>query len=154
MIIKLTYGHETVIDEADSDLALLKWSTRRSYNKFYAYRATGVHMHRIILSRVLGRELLPSELVDHEDGNGLNNRRDNLRLASHAQNARNRQMHKNNTSGYKGVYKNGKRFIARLTVNGRLTSVGTYDTSELAALAYNAAAILHHGEFARLNEFT
>lgn len=60
-------------------------------------------LHRVVMSRVLGRAFEESEFVDHIDGNKLNNRRENLRLVTSKQHSRNRRISKNNTSGYKGV---------------------------------------------------
>lgn len=149
--IQLTKGNQCAVNTQDFDLNEFKWSSQLNGGNNYAIRNGSIQMHRIIMSRILDRELLPSERVDHKDGNGLNNRRNNLRLATHTQNMQNRKKHKNNTTGYKGVFKNGKKYIARIRVNGKLLSCGTYETPELAARAYDNAALIHFGEFARLN---
>lgn len=158
IIIPLTRGYSTIIDAIDSDLANLKWNSQSAKGKSYAVRYSStkskkslIFLHRVILSRVLGREILPTEKVDHKDGNGLNNRRGNLRLATHAQNMRNRKIGKNNTTGYKGVTKRGDKFRAAIQVNGKTKKLGTYSTAIDAADAYDKAAIKHHGEFAATN---
>jgi len=88
--------------------------------------------------------------IDHVDGDGLNNRLGNLRLATKSQNQHNRKRSKNNTTGYKGVCydKSRGKFIAQIMVRNRLTRLGRYPTAALAYAAYCAAADKHHGEFA------
>ncbi len=91
--------------------------------------------------------------VDHANGDGLDNRRENLREASHGQNMANKRLYRNNTSGYKGIswQNNRRRWQARIWVAGRFKSLGTYSLPEDAARAYDAAALRYFGEFARLN---
>ena len=107
-------------------------------------------MHRLILGAPLGAD------VDHRDGDGLNNTRSNLRLASRSQNMANvtRTVH-GASSKYKGI-----TFIARLrlhpwkaqiTVGGQHIDLGRWATEEEAARAYDAAAVKYFGEFARTN---
>lgn len=154
--IPLTRGYSTVIDQIDSYLLEYKWSTGVGVNTYYAKRGTTINyiqktiqMHCVIMSKIIGRELMQKEWVDHIDGNGLNNRRENLRLASPSQNARNRSIQKNSTTGYKGVSPKGKSYQARITIDGNTICLGTFPTPELAALAYAEAALKHHKEFAR-----
>lgn len=93
-------------------------------------------------------------LVDHIDGNRLNNRRYNLRTCDNHGNCRNRGKSKNNQSGYKGVFLRKKTgtWICSITKNRKKVFLGDFKTKEEAALAYNEAAIRLHGEFAKLNE--
>lgn len=152
--IQLTRGYETVVDEIDKDLSLLKWQILQNRNgKCYAAgrsQSGKAYLHRLVLERVLGRQLSRQEYVDHIDGNGLNNRRGNLRLASAAQNQWNSAAKPNNTSGYKGVgfCKITKKWRARIRIGGKSLHLGLYDTPEDAHLAYCDAALKYHGEFA------
>lgn len=89
--------------------------------------------------------------IDHRDGNSLNNRRANLRLATHAQNQHNRKAYATNTSGYKGVsyYRPTGKWVARIELKGKCKGLGYFFTPEAAHAAYIAAAKELHGEFAR-----
>ena len=105
MLIELTRGKHTVIDAADVDLAGRSWHAvpgHRSVGNytFYAARRKGskhITLHREILERILGRRLQEGEECDHIDGNGLNNRRSNLRLVDHRRNIRNSHNRKSIT---------------------------------------------------------
>ena len=95
----------------------------------------------------------PSFEIDHKDTNKANNKWDNLRPATHAQNMWNRGATVNNGSGFKGVRwsDHSARFLARITVNKDVISLGTFDDPVEAARAYDQAALRYHGEFARTN---
>jgi hypothetical protein len=105
-------------------------------------------MHRVLSGLNFGDE----REVDHEDGDGLNNTRRNLRIASHAQNQANKGARCDNASGLKGVYfcSDRNKYRAQIRVNGRLVSLGQYSTAEMASSAYIAAAKIHFGEFAHV----
>lgn len=89
--------------------------------------------------------------VDHKNGNGLDNRRSNLRLATTQQNNFNVGITKRNTSGYKGVYPARNGFVATIRKSGKLYHGGTFKTALEAAKKYNELAKQYHGEFAWLN---
>lgn len=91
----------------------------------------------------------PSKNIDHKDGNGLNNKWSNLRLATVAQNTANSKMYSTNTVGFKGVQRNKRRFQARIIVDGKFHHLGMFATAEEAHDAYVKAAKKHFGEFAR-----
>lgn len=117
---------------------------KRKNGKFYS-----LLMHRIILN------LTDNKIkVDHINGNGLDNRKQNLRLATTQENGYNRKVNKNNTSGYKGVvyHKRDKRYQCSIKINGKRIHLGYFKTAIEAAKAYNEAAIKYFGEFARLNK--
>lgn len=87
--------------------------------------------------------------VDHVDGDPMNNVRSNLRLCTHAENMRNRKIHSNNKSGYKGVYFGDTSWRAQIRADGKTYRLGRYKTAEEAHAAYQKAASELHGEFAR-----
>lgn len=95
-----------------------------------------------------------NHLIDHKDKNTLNNSKDNLRLATFAQNSRNKYIRnvRKDECKYKGVYKtNSNNYIARIYYNKKNINLGTYETQEQASIAYNEKAIELFGEFASLN---
>jgi hypothetical protein len=96
-----------------------------------------------------------NDLCDHADHNGLNNQRNNLRLASHSQNCINRNIYKKNTSSkYLGVSfcHSTNKWKAEIRFNGSYKYLGVFNSEEEAALAYNEKAIEVHGKFARPNK--
>ena len=144
--IPLTQGKVAIVDDEDYEtLAAHKWYAQRLGFTFYAARnvcttsgeRTIERMHRVVLSRKLGRALLRREEVDHEKGNGLDNRREKLRLATKAQNGRNcRRRVANPSSQYLGVYldKCTGRWRVRIEVNGKNVHLGRYADETEAAL--------------------
>lgn len=153
--IALTRGYVALVDDEDFDwLSRWKWIVHthpRGYDTALrcvpaAEGGGQVKMHRAILGA------RPGLVVDHINGNTLDNRRCNLRLCTHAENMRNRRPHKNNAVGFKGVnlHANGS-YVARIRADGRNVRLGTFACPVEAARAYDAAARRFHGEFARLN---
>lgn len=155
--VQLTRGYEAIIDAADADLvSMWNWSVMRTgVDLKYAKRnrlvgdgdgPKAILLHRVICNPPLGFG------VDHINGNGLDNRRSNLRVASQAQNCRNTRLRARNTSGYKGVFwdKFTSRWMAAIGCNGKFHNLGRFKTREEAAAAYAAAATDLFGKFARL----
>jgi hypothetical protein len=149
--INLTQGKTTEIDDVDYPfISSIKWRTANIRGKLYAINSSKIYessLHRLLLGASSG------VVVDHIDGNGLNNKRSNLRLCSNKENVRYQTLSKMNTSGYKGVsiHKQTQKYRAQIRVNNRLMHLGLYTTKEEAAEAYNNAAIVHFGPFAKLN---
>ena len=110
-------------------------------------KSTTVLMHRLIIGAEKG------EKVDHKNGNGLDNRRDNLRLATSSQNTANTPPPATNTSGYKGVHfhRRNKTWEASVVFEGARRHLGKFESPEDAARAYDAAAIEIWGEYAWTN---
>jgi hypothetical protein len=159
--IPLTQGYVAIVDDCDADLAEFKWSVRIGASGI-VYAVGNVSpavkytaMHRIVLERIEGRPLLRSELTDHINNTGTDNRRGNLRACSAAENSRNRKASSRNLSGLKGVRTTGQRinpFAAQITVNGKQIALGGYNTAEEAHAAYVAAAIHYFGPYANNGE--
>jgi hypothetical protein len=156
--ILLTQGYEAIVDEEDfAGLNRYRWKILKSGSKRYAARSrkwpggkyTTILMHREILC------VEKDECIDHRNGNGLDNRRENLRAATYSQNLANRRT-KFGTSRFKGVHWNIQRQIwhAQIgcgqTEDGRqkVVFLGFYENEEDAALAYDRMAVEIHGEFA------
>ncbi|WP_444461576.1 HNH endonuclease [Rhodobacter capsulatus] len=123
-------------------------------NEKYGYRRVRIdgkkkQVHRIIWTMFNG-DIPEGMLIDHKDGNTGNNRLENLRLATRADNNRNRAMQKNNTTGFPGVTfrKITGKWEARIRCDCKKIHLGTFDTPDLANLAYITAAENLHGDFA------
>lgn len=143
----MTRGLFAVIDEADwPTVSQHKWHAR-TYESGCTYALTNtpdggkLSMHNLLAGR-------DGFTVDHRDRDGLNNRRENLRVATRSQNNQNRRKQRGE---YKGVHPHGKRWRAIIQANGERKHIGTFDTPELAARAYDDEARKLHGEFACLN---
>ena len=152
--IPLSRGLVAIVDDEDYDAvtAVGKWSATPSSKTFYARRTVrnGPPPHGTLFMHTF---LMGTLGVDHRNGNGLDNRRANLRIATHGQNMRNRGLVATNSTGYKGVqYRRPGVWRARIQLDRKQLHLGQYPTPEEAAEAYNAAAIKYFGEFALLNE--
>ena len=103
--------------------------------------------HRVVFMYHHG--FLP-EFVDHKNGNGLDNRIENLRVATKSENCRNRTLHRNNQSGFKNVawVKSNNAWSVSLSVNGKKKHIGFFKDIEFADLVAQEARNLYHGEFA------
>jgi len=158
--IPLSKGYETIVSIEDADLASLTWyALYGKGSKPYAVRnnplktPSHITLHRTIACRIYGELLINGMQVDHIDGNSLNNKRENLRLATQAQNSSNSQGQKRQVDrGYlKGAHyhKRNKYWSSSITVNGVNIHLGTFKSMEEAHEAYKTAAIKYFGEFAR-----
>lgn len=146
--IPLTKGQVAWVDDNDHGwLNQWKWCATRVRHTYYAVRRAGkrfLYMHRVILP--------DAPRVDHRDGNGCNNQRENLRAATPAQNCQNRRLASNNKTGFKGV-----SWASRLNQykayiwDGRSIHLGYFRDVIDAARAYDVAALQRFGEFACTN---
>lgn len=106
-----------------------------------------IRLHRLLTGATAGYD------VDHINGDPTDNRRSNLRVITHHQNAINVGLRCNSKTGYKGVCwtSREKMYRAYIFVKGKQKSLGYYSNPQEAALAYDKAASFYFGEFARLN---
>jgi hypothetical protein len=156
-LIPIEAGHVAIVNAADYEwVARYNWLLLRGHNgKFYAHASvTGgsLYMHRLIAETPAGYE------TDHINGNGLDNRRANLRIATPSQNSANmwkpqRPDGRPRTSIYKGVHwaKGSRKWVAKIEVSGCSKYLGSFTVEADAARAYDAAAEAAWGDFARLN---
>jgi hypothetical protein len=150
--IPLTDGGVTLVD--DRDFEKLRKCTWVRNDQGYVLRTKWVNSLRRSISFRMHREIMgvSEEFeIDHIDGNRANNQRSNLRVATHAENLRNRGKNRNNTSGFKGAFlqKLSGRYFAQICVDRRRIYLGTFNTPEEAHAAYMVAAHKYHKEFAR-----
>lgn len=155
--IQLTQGKVALVDDEDYErlMAMGKWyaSQNRKNGNWYAKVGiksnskcgrTSIGMHRV----VLGSDF---RVIDHKDGNGLNNQKPNLRGCTFQQNQMNKRISKVSKTGFKGVFVRGDRYIAKCTFNKQSIHLGTFTTTQDASRAYNEFVSSKFGEFARPN---
>ncbi len=156
--IKLSQGKYALVDDTDYEfLSQYKWSVSKTRKTFYAIKSLVINkktnkrqtliMHRMIMNT-------PKDMhTDHINGNGLDNRRKNLRICTSMQNSWNSRTAKNNKSGYKGVcfikYRN--KYKAQICHNRKIVFLGYFTQKADAAIAYNNASKIFHGAFSNLN---
>jgi hypothetical protein len=150
-------GKVTIVSEEDYEyLKQFSWRLESSgyvvtfdKEKYKNTKKLGyLYMHRMI-------NKTPNELfTDHINGNRLDNRRENLRTVTKSQNMLNKGTPRHNKSGYKGVYchKQNNKWRASISIYGKQTHIGYFESKEDAARAYNEMALKYHGEYAFLNE--
>lgn len=151
--LPLTKGAVAILDDEDKELVLracgswyfdgryakaTKWNKKeKKYDRLY--------LHRVIMNAPKGMD------VDHINGDKLDNRRENLRICTRSDNINNKPSSRPNTSGHRGVFKEKKssRWLAYITVRGRLVRLGTWDTFEEAVAVRKAVADIFYpiGDF-------
>lgn len=156
--IPLTRGQVASVDDEDYErVNAVKWYAQKNRNTWYAQRGSQtcrydfMRMHHFILG-------IPSSvIVDHKDGDGLNNTRANLRISSRSLNGQNRHSSRNNTSGFRGVVRTPNGCWAAQIKHTQIGDkkrhyyLGRFDTAEDAARAYDLKARELFGEAAYQN---
>lgn len=152
IINSVKYGkHEVLIDPEDVAVVLSRsWCLSKKGEHFYVIdRKNNIYLHRLLTGAHAGK------VVDHINGDSLDNRKVNLRECTHKENIRNRcRKNKNNTSGFRGVFwaAHAKLWRAKIKVDRKTVYLGYFKDKTQAAVAYNDAALKFHGQFASLNE--
>ena len=161
-VIPLTQGKVALVDDEDFEVvSAFKWHAHRGRrlrtpDVFYVRRTINFYkegkkqtrhqfLHQFLLGIRTG--------IDHEDGDGLNNQRSNLRPVNESQNAAKKERLPGSSSRFRGVTWNRqcRRWQSGIKVNNKGIYLGLFESEERAALAYDAAATIHFGAFARLN---
>lgn len=152
--LKLKEGVWTSIDVSDLDVVTkLKWiAVTGKWGRTYA--CSSLKRKTLYLHRIVKGISDPCVEVDHINTNSLDNVKLNLRVSDRSTNLANSVKYKNNTTGYKGVsmHKKSDRFRSTIHRNKKQIHLGYFETAEMAALAYDVAAVEIFGEFARTNE--
>ena len=159
----ITYEYLRTHLNYDPETGVLTWRTRRggaastgrtagSVDRLIGYNRIGLGGERYLAHRLAWLYMTgewPSAQIDHINGDGLDNRWSNLRAATQQQNSFNRPVFSNSNCGLKGVrLVEGKRWVARIRLNGKQTYLGSFPTKEEAALAYTRAANKYQMMFA------
>ncbi len=149
MEIELSQGKVALVDPEDYNaLSKFKWYAHKESGLFYATRqSNSIRMHRVITGANVGQE------VDHKNGNGLDNRRANLRFATRSQNAANsRVVH--GTSGFRGVtwHRGCRKWQAQISVGKQTKYLGVFSNPKEAHERWKIEAEKSFGEFAKITK--
>lgn len=147
MEIRLSSGKITLIDDIDSDLAVYRWCYGGGGYALRGENNTTLYLHRVIMGRM--GNVPQGYTVDHINRDKLDNRRENLRVATASQNHINSGLRSDNTSGFKGVYwrKDSGKWRAKIRIGGKYINMGSYETVEEAHEVYKKKELETFGEF-------
>ena len=143
---KVIVGHTIVDDDKWHELSRSSMSFKNE-DTYVMINNTKLTLHRYLLNAN------EDQKVDHINGNGLDNRIENLRFCTDTGNSHNKnKISKTTKSKYKGVVPVNERYQSRICFNHHVYILGTYDIEDIAALAYNIKAKELYGEFANIND--
>ena len=153
-VITLTQGKTALVDDQDyPELSRHKWCASKKGSAWYVHRKIRVNSGKqttvLMHWQVMGLSQGDGLQIDRINGNGLDNRRSNLRLATQQQNNQNKRCY--SKSGFKGVRRYRQKWMALIGHNGKLTHLGYFLSPQQPAAAYDRAALELFGDFARLN---
>lgn len=147
--ISVSYTEVAIIDDDDYWWACrVKWFLHHGYVLTKRMvRGSAVYLHREVMHCPAGM------VVDHINGDKLDNRKANLRITTKKRNCQNRGMSSKNTSGFKGVtlQKPSNKWLAQINIDGRIQHLGSFNNPVSAAARYDEAALKLHGDFAKTN---
>ncbi len=148
VINSLKHGiHNVLVDDEDYEMvSQFKWYL---FKNRYIYYAESYRLRKEYKIRCMHNLILQTKMVDHIDGNGLNNQRSNLRPCTNSKNQMNKRKRTIGTSVFKGVFyeKDRNKWRVSITLDGRRIRLGRYNTEKEAAQAYNEASIRYFGNF-------
>lgn len=158
-IINLTRGYKAYVDEEDyAEINQHKWHAKNDYRCVYAQRNATVNEKKhgcpsVILMHRQITGFPKDKVIDHKNHNGLDNRKQNLRVCTFKQNSINQRLQENKSINYKGVCwdKSKNKFKAYFCHNGKPKHIGHFYTATEAAEAYNLKTYEVYGEYANLN---
>jgi hypothetical protein len=155
--IPLTKGQQALVDTSDYDrlMQIGRWCYSKSGYAVHYYtdefgRRKTLYMHRAVVDYAL-RNAPPGMQVDHVNNERIDNRRENLRLATRSQNQAHKRQQGHSQSPFKGINRNTGRWEVRIRYAGQRYNLGRYDDPEEAAWMYDAACRLLYNEFAGCN---
>lgn len=147
--IEIAPGQSVLIDDDQyEEIAAHRWRAQKGKHTHYAAMNGGVLMHRLIMRATKG------DIVDHVNGDGLDNRKENLRLCSNAENMMNARKIAGRSSRFKGVSWNKDRsqWYSTIEKDGKRKFLGGYKDEAVAAKQYDNAALRMFGSYAKTNE--
>jgi hypothetical protein len=153
--IKLTQNKYALVDDEDYEyLNQWKWSIHKKKNTFYVIRNIPTKMKKVRKFALIHRLIMnppDDKVIDHKDGDGLNNQKSNLRICTQSQNNGNSKIRKDNTSGIKGVswHKAGKKWGASISKSKKRIFLGLFSNIDDAKNVYEKEAKEYFGKFYR-----
>ena len=134
MIYIIDNGYQIEIDKEDLEkISKYRWRIDQATGYVYSdFLGIKVYLHRFIMDIHQDKSGL---VIDHRNRNKKDNRKENLRIVTHAENLRNLSILSNNNTGYRNIYKKGRKYVLMSNYDGKVTYFGTYETIQEALTA-------------------